>query len=105
MSPNEWVTIASFSSPELAAQAKHELEAEGIAVQLGDQEIMAVAWLTWNEIGSALLSVPAEQVESAVEWLQEYYPEDVRLISDTIDEAELERQALAEPAEDDESQE
>jgi len=91
--------IATFDSPEHAALAKVQLEDEGIPVQLGDQELMAVEWLTWNAIGTIMLGVQDTHIEKAVARLEEYFGETVRLISQDIDEAELERQALAEAPE------
>ncbi len=99
MSEHKFHMIATFDSPEHAALAKVQLEDEGIPVQLGDQEVMAVEWLTWSAIGTIMLGVQDAHIEKAVSRLEEYFGETVRLISQEIDEAELERQALAEEAE------
>jgi tetratricopeptide (TPR) repeat protein len=68
---NNLVTIATFSHPPEAYIPKTKLEAEGIWAFVADGDTVTANWLYSNAIGGVKLRVKAEDVERALEILEQ----------------------------------
>jgi hypothetical protein len=83
------------------------LAAAGIPAVVADQEIVAMDWLLSNSVGGIKVQVREEDADLAAEVLEEKLGAAAGVVSESLDEEELARQALAElpdePAEVDEA--
>src|SRR5713101_6556615 len=68
---DQLVTVETYQFLPQAQAAKLQLEGNGITVFLADAETVNMDWLLGNAIGNIKLQVPAEQVEKALNLLEE----------------------------------
>ena len=92
-------TVAAFDEPGRANLARNVLEAAGIEAIIADSEIVAMDWLLSNAVGGIKVQVWEEDAERAAAVLEDEFGDEAGHASDAIGEAELARQALAEPPE------
>ena len=97
MSDDELVTVATFQLPAQAAMAKNRLESADIAAVVTDAEVVAMDWLLAPAVGGIKVQVRAADAGRAAALIEEM---DAGHGASDVDEAELTRQALAEPPED-----
>jgi hypothetical protein len=84
---NDFVTVATTSTPTEASLIRNHLEAEGIRVFLSDEAAVGMAWYLGNAIGGVKVQVADEDAERAFEILDEHDPvplseEDWKTVSD-----------------------
>jgi len=92
------VTVATFDMPHKAELAKIALEEAGIRAEVNDREIVAMDWLLLNAVGGIKVQVAEEDAERALALLDPFTRPGA--FQQTVSDEELERQALAEPTED-----
>ena len=62
---DNWVAVASFTSPVEAHLARTQLEADGITCVMSDEYLVRVDWLLSNAVGGVKLMVPVWEAEHA----------------------------------------
>lgn len=92
------VTVATFDMPHKADLAKAALEEAGIPAEVNDREVVAMDWLLLNAVGGIKLQVAEENAERAVAVIEPFTRPGA--FEQPVSDEELERQALAEPTED-----
>ena len=92
-------TVASYDEPVRAHAARNCLESAGIPAVISDSEIVAMDWLLSNAVGGIKVQVWEEDAERAAALLDKEFGAESGLASDSVDEDELARQALAEAPE------
>jgi len=71
---NDFITIATTSTPTEASLIRNQLEAEGIRVYLSDEEAVGMAWYLGNALGGIKVQVASEDADRAFELLDEHDP-------------------------------
>ncbi|MEQ9066942.1 MAG: DUF2007 domain-containing protein, partial [Gimesia chilikensis] len=64
---NDFITIATTSTPTEASLIRNQLEAEGIRVYLSDEEAVGMAWYLGNALGGIKVQVASEDADRAFE--------------------------------------
>lgn len=93
-------TVAAYDDPVRAQVARNLLEEAGVSAVITDSEIVAMDWLLSNAVGGIKVQVWEEDAERAAAVLDEKFNGEAGLASDSVDEEELARQALAEVPDD-----
>ncbi len=90
------VTVATYDLPAQAAMARNALESAGVRSVVTDAEVVAMDWLLAPAVGGIKVQVGAADADQAVAVIREFEAGGGK---SGVDEAELTRQALAEPPE------
>lgn len=69
--PEEFVTVATFTTLPAAEAARLMLETEGIPTMLGDAEMVSMDWLLGNAVGYVKLRVPSSRADAAAGLLEQ----------------------------------
>lgn len=98
--PDRMTVVAAFDTPVKAEIARLALDRVGIPAVIEGSEIVAVDWLLANAVGGIKVKVREADAVQAAEVLDAELGAEAGLASDTVDDDELTRQALAEAPED-----
>lgn len=92
------VTVATFDMLHKAELAKAALEDAGIRAEVNDAEVVSMDWLLLNAVGGVKVQVAEADAERALQVIEPFTRPGV--FQQPVSDEELERQALAEPTED-----